>query len=622
MKGRRILGSPNDSPDNVRKKVILDPQSPTPSHPKSNAIDDISEEIKCPICNEPMINMFQLNQHIDDIHVDGQPNKSIDTETKVSNTSYTSPTINKLINNDFIQKDMKKWFDTTPTKRKTISLDLFDGNKGFSLSGENNNDDSVLSGSEANTPKSTSSPLNKPRIIRSHWKHPSSNPQCKLCQKPLNVKHGIVHCRKCGELTCNDDSNYKVRLRNPHKNETIPQYDKNGIWSKCCRTCYFDKPDLKNQGQINMVDLTDKFKRMRTTNNETSQLNRDKLIKRFIKIINFLSEYYLTKKDSFLSFSLSEDQEIIDKQKQIIGFENWQDDDTINHCYICFTRFNFLVRKHHCRVCGKIVCDDKFEQRQGCSLLVPVPIVLKILSNLNYSKFVLDNWKKLMSNNDITIRMCKNCKNDLTYDFKLKSLENPEDTEESNNLKLIFLVYQQLLVVKNNINHYLPKYESQLLSPELKIDITNKLKDRIMIYLKDFESLIFQFKHKFYLRSGEINPVFSKNFKLINGINQSLILFLQDNLLKFKDLNEKFRNIENSLLPKETIDKPKLTKRQIRELREQLMVMNEQKFIIENMIYDITKQRKFDQLQPLLNNKQELVNEIESLEEKLGEFGF
>lgn len=610
MKGRRILGSPNDSPDNVRKKVILDPQSPTPSHTKSN-IDDISEEIKCPICNEPMINMFQLNQHIDDIHVDSQT-ESIDTQATKPNTSYTSPTISKLINNDFIQKDMKTWFETTPT-RKTISLDLFDGNKGFSLSGDNTQEDPSPSISGNNTPKSTSSPLNKPRIIRSHWKHPSSNPQCKLCNKPLNVKHGIVHCRKCGELFCNDDSNYKVRLRNPVKNELIPQYDKKGIWSKCCKECYFDKPDLKNREDINMVDLTDKFKKVRTGNIESSQLNRDKLIKRFIKIINFLSEYYLTKKDSFLSF-LSEDQEIIDRQKQIIGFDNWQDDDTIHHCYICYTKFNFLIRKHHCRVCGKIVCDDKFEQRQGCSLLVPIPIVLKILSNLNYSKFVLENWLKLLANNDITIRMCKNCKNDLTYDYKLKQQQPSENLE-------IFLIYQQLLVVKNNINHYLPKYETQLLSPELKIDITNKLKDRIMMYLKDFESLIFQFKNKFYLRSGDINPGFSKDFKLINGINQSLILFLQENLLKFKELNEKFRNIENSLLPKE-IDKPKLTKRQIRELREQLMVMNEQKFIIENMINDITKQRKFDQLQPLLNNKQELVKEIESLEEKLGEFGF
>ena len=57
-------------------------------------------------------------------------------------------------------------------------------------------------------------------------------------------------------------------------------------------------------------------------------------------------------------------------------------------------------------------------------------------------------------------------------------------------------------------------------------------------------------------------------------------------------------------------------------MREQLMVMNEQKFLVEKLIKDYTKQRRFDELDTLISNKTELEETIKSLEEELGEFGF
>lgn len=106
-------------------------------------------------------------------------------------------------------------------------------------------------------------------------------------------------------------------------------------------------------------------------------------------------------------------------------------------------------------------------------------------------------------------------------------------------------------------------------------------------------------------------------------IHQSMVLFLLETLVKIKALNNQFKDKENALLPqKPEIEIPRLTKKQIRELRDQLMVMNEQKFLIENLIKDLTRQRKFDELKTLLDNEQELNKEIESLESKLGDYGF
>lgn len=36
----------------------------------------------------------------------------------------------------------------------------------------------------------------------------------------------------------------------------------------------------------------------------------------------------------------------------------WEVDETANQCYICFREFSLFVRRHHCRACGKIVCNS------------------------------------------------------------------------------------------------------------------------------------------------------------------------------------------------------------------------------------------------------------------------
>jgi len=35
----------------------------------------------------------------------------------------------------------------------------------------------------------------------------------------------------------------------------------------------------------------------------------------------------------------------------------WEKDETVHECRSCKRRFNFLLRRHHCRRCGKIFCD-------------------------------------------------------------------------------------------------------------------------------------------------------------------------------------------------------------------------------------------------------------------------
>ncbi|KAL7628734.1 hypothetical protein AAE478_000249 [Parahypoxylon ruwenzoriense] len=43
---------------------------------------------------------------------------------------------------------------------------------------------------------------------------------------------------------------------------------------------------------------------------------------------------------------------------QEITLPRWQPDSDVTYCPICHTQFSFFVRKHHCRKCGRVVCNQ------------------------------------------------------------------------------------------------------------------------------------------------------------------------------------------------------------------------------------------------------------------------
>ena len=93
---------------------------------------------------------------------------------------------------------------------------------------------------------------------------------------------------------------------------------------------------------------------------------------------------------------------LIEKDHRIVY--TWTPDCSVEVCYHCQERFNFINRKHHCRNCGKIFChkcSDKW---------IKIPMNIRTVpkeNNLMDYKTYLDMFQ-LSSDED---RVCGKCYN-------------------------------------------------------------------------------------------------------------------------------------------------------------------------------------------------------------------
>lgn len=542
----------------------------------------------CPICSRRFGLLGLVNKHLDTEHL-GSPIPH-----------------DKGQNSNGRGVDMEDRLVTSPRGRR-IKLDLLDENKGFSIR-DNSHEDVPA----------------KVTISRAHWKQPVPGVStCQECQRMLTVKTGCVNCRKCGGLFCNKDTYYKVRLQN---GVPTPEYsvDKHGVLSRSCYRCYQAKPDLAEGVGALIKDSTNQFLKLRLSKLNEKELNRIKLHRRFIRSVNLLAENLLESQGGLMAYFGAGDkyskEVILSQQRQIVG-EAWGAEST-THCTICFVPFNLLIRKHHCRLCGMVVCDDAYGDRSFCSINVPLNKLIDKLPNLNYSSQVKQNWERLLQGGPLfSLRCCKNCKNEILHDYRITLVTGPPQHD------LLFKAYDDLLQSKENILRILERYVRLVDGSETEVA---RLRNKGMEVLRSHEVLVTSFRLKFFFRNDlglHVREEYADIETLVKNIHNSLVALLQENLLTYKETSEKFKQKENERLAASATAQiepstPRLTKKQIRELREQLMVMNEQKFMIQKMMEDTKKQRKFDELAPLLENEKDLQRTIEHLEEQLGEFGF
>ncbi|CAO3618932.1 unnamed protein product [Mucor hiemalis] len=90
------------------------------------------------------------------------------------------------------------------------------------------------------------------------------------------------------------------------------------------------------------------------------------------------------------------------------GLLQWESNDGVLDCRRCHRWFNFIVRRHHCRKCGQIICDKCSTQRvylPPSDIIQPVSVPIQSLNMVSMQpQRICDQCVDDVNNSDLIIR--------------------------------------------------------------------------------------------------------------------------------------------------------------------------------------------------------------------------
>ncbi|UNI20512.1 carboxypeptidase Y-deficient [Purpureocillium takamizusanense] len=611
------IGSPSSSPDasgslpdfsqDIGSSISVGAQS------KGNAAD--ASALVCPICNEEMVTLLQLNRHIDDNH------QELPEEE---------------------QDEVKTWFDKQVLKAKRFQplsiinqkirgLEVFESN-------ESNHVPTPALASKINH----DGPVDPDELItRNHWQRSTAYDVCTdpACGKGLGPINGSINCRKCGRLFCEEHTMYQMKLSRSANHEPV-----RGFWARVCETCYKSREGYNDHVGVS-VDHMDAFAEIRRKKVERQNLEVSRLEKRLTKLTRLLAdapENTTASNGSLLapvsSFMGQKDTRKLLEQSVV----TWEVDETVPKCPFCQQEFgSWTFRRHHCRICGRVVCADP---QTGCSLEV----------GLNVAGSKKTSEEKPQANGadamHVSIRMCRECNHTIFSgrDFTASLQHKPRDQR----------AYETLRQFERGIRQLLPSFHRALLAlqPEKssngEIDLSKPPPTHAQIQeaSKIRKRLIDSFgKYGTAAKRMRNLPTDSPTQKrLQEAVYRYSSTFLHTNMLPLKSLPGLLRHRSTpstssrflsatpthstsslrhteladsetaSQAPSETSTMVSQLETEERELRERLAVLEEQKFMVDDMLRLATRSRRFEEVSALSRNADELDGEIAELKKKVG----
>jgi rabenosyn-5 len=335
-----------------------------------------STRLICPICNEQMMTLLQLNRHLDDVHANLEDGEQVQVK-------------------NWFQAQVDKARRFTPLavlNQKIRALDVFESNgpAAASNSASPGASPSPTPAKQANGVAAEQPvPQARPRdpeedVTRSHWQRPGYADVCSdtLCEKRLGSANGSVNCRKCGKLFCEDHTMYQMKLSRSAKHDPV-----RGVWCRVCETCYKSREGYNdNRGLCMQVGYgfsdrlvgfernhTEDFITIRQKSVDKLHLETSRLEKRLSRLTQLLANppdvVEPEGRGILWTFGGNRNQQRVLEQSIIA----WEEDTAVARCRFCQQEFsNYSLRRHHCRLCGRVVCGDV---QTECSSLVGLNVV-------------------------------------------------------------------------------------------------------------------------------------------------------------------------------------------------------------------------------------------------------
>ncbi|KAI9366591.1 FYVE zinc finger-domain-containing protein [Pilaira anomala] len=546
-----------------------------------------TEGISCPICEVNCGTLQNLNRHLDVDHNEEDSKGALlswlrNAQKKVSTTLNTQRTTGTGPN---------KWSE--PLNFQNLSLG--NTNPTFFVS---------------DTDKQQSD-----FVTRDHWQRETGNDKCNLpgCNKVVGKSGaGKQHCRKCGKLFCDAHTQYEIKLNRQAKHD--PDH---GIWCKVCMQCYVAR-DGYNDTQGAKRSKTDLFLKQRAKTIDRVYLESNRLEKRLEKLAKIhqsadgkhdpsshqlagspstasMHSFTLERADSIssrdsLGSMLSPKSSFVSNNNSILSMKlkyrdgeqsvtKWEDDRSVKSCPFCQNSFTLINRKHHCRLCGRVVCGNI-----RCSKMIP--LFTDMSSDTFDDEPVGDT------------RACRDCQRSV---FRRK-LRN----EEASKPLPIIQLYNQLSITRNNIERLLPKFHETILLLE-----RDSMPDNFIRAANIRKSLLDNFTlYDTLAKSIKSLPVSSPCMKrLQSNICHAANIYLQQNMLPLQMLPRILKSSE----------KKQSNKKGNQQLESQLQAYLEQYSLVEGFIKDANADRKYDDVKTLKMSLDDLRDEISRLRSLLSQ---
>jgi len=310
----------------------------------------------------------------------------------------------------------------------------------------------------------------------------------------------------------------------------------------------------------------------------------------------------------------------------------WEEDAKVLKCPFCHQEFgSWSFRRHHCRLCGRVVCADP---RTNCSSEVGLnvtPTSQKEKSPSSPQEITLD------------IRMCRTCRTTIfsKKDFASSLSHKPPDQRAYENLlqfekgiRLLLPNFQRLLIALQDPDH--PPAHNQIAEAA-------KVRKRLIDSFGKYDLAA--------KRIRDLPTTSTTQQRLQKAIYQQSANFLNLHMLPLKSLPKvlkhasphghslssssvngngngrvgalaaiKYNDIDSASQVSSTHSSQiSAMEAEEKELRERLIVLEEQKFLVGEMIEGAKKGRKFDEVKALSESKGELEKEIDGLRGMLGQ---
>lgn len=268
------------------------------------------------------------------------------------------------------QDEVKDWFKTQMVRAKKFQplavlnqkfkgLDIFEPND-TPTPPRSPDSRAVSSASESRPTAPAAEPVFVPPnpdevVTKTHWQRRGPDDRCgePTCGKRLVSQNGCVNCRHCGKLFCDEHTMYQMKLSRSAQHEPV-----RGLWCRVCETCYKSREGYNDRSGVERDDTVE-FERFRRKTVDKTLLEVSRLEKRLTKLTQLLANpppEQTTTAGGYLWPLAAKNNQRKQLEQTIV---DWEDDASIMRCPFCQQEFsNYVFRRHHCRLCGRVVCGD------------------------------------------------------------------------------------------------------------------------------------------------------------------------------------------------------------------------------------------------------------------------